>query len=96
MNGQYIAYVDRIVDQRDAVLLLEKEDETVGQLTVDVTDLPQDCRRERAFCEVTVDASEIRDASHRPDIERERRERISEKSERLANRPEDLNPEDLD
>ena len=95
MDGQYIAYVDRIVDERSAVLLLEENGETVGQRTVDVAQLPPECRHERAFCEVTVDGSEIYEVSHRPDIERERRERIKAKAERLANQPEDLDPEDF-
>lgn len=90
MQGTYIAYLDRIVDGTDAVLLLEDEGKTVDQLIVDVKELPSECQYEGALIEVKVSDKTLVEATHRPERERKRRERIRNKTEGLRKRPEDL------
>lgn len=51
----YTATLDRIVDEQRAVLLLENDAETVGQLTVERERLPVDGQYEGALFEVTAD-----------------------------------------
>lgn len=95
MNETYTAYLDRIVDGEDAVLLLEEDGETVDQFVVDVEALPTEGQYERAFFTVEVADGALLSARHRPDIEQRRRERIEKKSVRTKTPIDELDPEDL-
>lgn len=84
MNGTYTAYLDRIVDGTEAVLLLEEDGTTVDELILDVGTLPAAGQHERALFEVDVGDGELTAVEYLPEEERKRRERIKRKSERLG------------
>lgn len=81
-----LATLDRIVDGETAVLLLERDGETVDELTVDVVDLPDDGRHEGAIFEVTVEEGTVVDLEYRPETESDRRERAQDRFDRLSKR----------
>lgn len=84
MSEQFRAVVDRIVDDRHAVLLLEEDGETVDELAVDKSALPSDGRDERAILDVEVEDGELVDATYLPDETKDRLERAKEKFDRLS------------
>ncbi|WP_252699755.1 DUF3006 domain-containing protein [Natronosalvus vescus] len=86
MTETYTATLDRIVDGRTAVLLLEENGETVEQLDVDITKLPDEGQHEGAVLEITVEASEFCEAEYLPDVTQSRKESTQERLDRLSNR----------
>ncbi|WP_247002138.1 DUF3006 domain-containing protein [Halosolutus gelatinilyticus] len=80
------AVVDRIVDGRTAVLLLEAEGTTVDDLAVSVAALPEAGRHEGAVFAVSIEDGVLRELTYRPDEERGRRERAQERFDRLSRR----------
>ena len=97
MTERYTGVVDRIVDGETAVLLLE-DDETetvVAERVLDVDRLPEDGRHEGAVFDVELadDGDRLEAMTHRPAVERERREEAQDRfdrlSERLSDRDED-------
>lgn len=95
MVETYTAYVDRITDTGDAVLLLEEDGETVAELRVDVTELPRDSRHERAVLKVKLQNGALAESENLPAEEAQRRDRIREKMERTAVSLDDLDREDI-
>ncbi|MCU4740751.1 DUF3006 family protein [Halobacteria archaeon AArc-m2/3/4] len=71
--GRYLAVVDRIVDGRHAVLLLEDGDELVGQLVVSPDELPDVAERDVLL--VTLTDDDDLESARRLDGETERRKR---------------------
>lgn len=57
-DGTYTAILDRFEDDR-AVLLVEGEDELVGELVVDEDDLPEDGQHVDAVATVEVEDGEL-------------------------------------
>lgn len=88
-SGTYTGVVDRIVDGKTAVILLEADGETVEQLDVAVEELPDEGRHEGAIFELVVDDGEIRDWQYRPATERRRREEAQDRLDRLSERLDD-------
>ncbi|SFC70523.1 Protein of unknown function [Halobiforma haloterrestris] len=90
MTETYTATLDRIVDEGTAVLLLERDGETVEQRTLDVTRLPADGRHEGAVFTVTleggVECGDIETVEYRPGETESRRESIQERLDRLSSR----------
>ena len=84
MAETYTATLDRIVDGRTAVLLLEEDDETVDQLDVDVTTLPPEAQHEGAVLEITVEASELCEVEYLPEVTQSRKESAQERLNRLS------------
>jgi len=84
MTETYIATLDRIVDGQIAVLLLEDDDETVDQLDVDVTVLPEAGQHEGAVLEVTVENDGLAEAEYLPDVTDSRGEAAQERLDRLS------------
>lgn len=84
MDGTYTAYLDRITDINDAVLLLEQDGETVEEVRIDAKELPPEGQHERAVLKVTFVDGELVNAEHLPAEEKQRRKRIDEKMERTA------------
>lgn len=84
MNGIYTGVIDRIVDGKTAVILLEEDDETIGEVTVDAEEIPNEYRYESALLEVKIADGELVETAHRSKEERERRERVKEKLDRLG------------
>ena len=81
-----IGVVDRIVDGTTAVLLLEDDGKTTDQFDIPVETLPDAGQHEGALFKVEVADGEIADLAYQPERERERRERIEEKFDRLSKR----------
>lgn len=86
MSETHTAVLDRIVDGRSAVLLLEADGDVIDELVVTVDAVPEDGRHEGAVFEVTVDEGTLLDADYREDEERERRESTRERFDRLSER----------
>lgn len=86
MNGTHTACLDRIVDGKTAVLLLEDDGETVNQLTVDVEELPAAGRHERAIFKVETTGEDLVAAEYWPGEEEKRLEAAREWSERTGKR----------
>jgi hypothetical protein len=85
-DGTYTGVVDRIVDGATAVLLLEEDGEVVEQVNVDAETLPADARHEGALLECRLSEGTLAELEHRPSRERNRRERLQEKFDRLSKR----------
>lgn len=86
MNGTYVAVIDRIVDGKSAVLLVEEDGVPIEQVTLDVSEIPEDGRHDGALFDVTVEDDEVIDIDHRPEAEAARRNRLAEKFDRLSKR----------
>ena len=86
MNGTYTAAVDRIVDGKTAVLLLEVDGETAAQLDVPVDRLPEPARTDGGILSVTVEDGAFVEATYRPEETKERRESTRERLDRLSER----------
>ena len=86
MTDTYIATLDRIVDDTTAVLLLEEDGRTVDELTIDVERLPAEGRHDGAVFEVELADDSLQDVTYRPEAERERRERLQDRFDRLSER----------
>ena len=88
MSESYTAVLDRIVDGETAVLLLEADGDVVDDLSLAVDALPAAGRHEGAVFEVTVDRDEGRllEATYGADTERDRRESLQERFDRLSER----------
>jgi hypothetical protein len=85
-DGSFTCTVDRIVDDSTAVLLLERDDDVVDQLDIDAEALPADGRHEGASFDVDVSDGSVVALEYRPDRERERRERLQDRFDRLSER----------
>ncbi len=85
-DGTYTGVLDRIVDGKTAVVLLEADGEVHEELNVPVERLPEAGRHDGAVFDVTVEAGEAREFTHRPEVERERREDAQERFDRLSKR----------
>ena len=84
MDGTYTGVIDRIVDGKTAVVLLEADKETIGQVTVAAEEIPNEYRYESALLEVELNDGELIKTIHCPEEERKRRERVQEKLDRLG------------
>ncbi|MFA9416853.1 DUF3006 domain-containing protein [Natrinema sp. HArc-T2] len=95
MSETYTAVLDRIVDGETAVLLLEADGNVVDDLPVAVERLPAAGRHEGAVLSVTVDRDEGRllEATYRADTERDRRESLQDRFDRLSERLSDRGDE---
>lgn len=93
----YTAVLDRIVDDETAVLLLEDDetgdgveggagDNPVDERTVPVERLPAEGAHEGAVLHVAFEDDALREATYRPDEERDRRERTQDRFDRLSDR----------
>jgi hypothetical protein len=89
-DGDYTAVLDRFEEGRDgrlAVLVLERDAESVGDLVVDPDRLPADGRETDAVFDVRVRNGELRSATHRPEASRRRAEDAQSRFDRLSSRP---------
>lgn len=84
MNGTYTATIDRIVDQRTAVILLEEDGDVIEQLDVPVERLPDAAQREGIVITVVLEDSEIVSVEYEADATRERRDAAQERLDRLS------------
>ncbi|MES3517356.1 MAG: DUF3006 domain-containing protein [Natronomonas sp.] len=95
MVETHTAVVDRIVDGKTAVLLVERADSDansaeatdgtpVAEITLPAEELPTEGRHGGAVLEIDRDDGEVVAIRHRPAEERTRRDRIREKLDRLS------------
>jgi hypothetical protein len=89
-DGTYTAVLDRFEtgadDERLAVLMLEADGETVGDLVVGAADLPGDARHADAVLEVDVADGALASATYRPAETEERAEAAQDRFDRLSRR----------
>lgn len=82
-NGTVTAVVDRFEDDR-AVLVLERDGETAGQLVIDAERLPEDGRTVDAVLEVVLSEGAPTDVAFRPERTEHRAERAQRRFDRLS------------
>jgi hypothetical protein len=92
-DGSYTAVVDRFEvdadDRRLAVLLLEADGGTVGDLVVPAGELPSDARAADAVLSVEVVDGDMAAVEYRPDETDRRAEDAQSRFDRLSRRPGD-------
>jgi hypothetical protein len=92
-DGSYTAVVDRFEvdadDRRLAVLLLEADGGTVGDLVVPAQELPSDARATDAVLSVEVVDGDLAAVQSRPDETDRRAEEAQSRFDRLSRRPGD-------
>lgn len=83
MDGEYTAVVDRIVDDQQAVLMIEDGDETIDEMVIDTDRLPQNAT-ERAVLEVQIQNGSLTDMKYQPEQTEARLERAKERFDKLS------------
>lgn len=86
MDGTYTTVVDRFEGEQ-AVLLLEDEDETVGEMVVDQERLPEAGRHVDAVVTVEVADGRVVDSTYRERETEDRSERAQRRFDELSRRP---------
>ena len=89
MNGTFTATIDRIVDQRTAVILIEDDGDVVEQLDVPVERLPESAQKEGGVVTIELTDGEIDAIRYEPEQTRRRREAAQNRLDRLSNRLKD-------
>lgn len=84
MTESYIGAVDRIVDGKTAVILLEEDGEVIEQLNVPVEQLPDEAQEGGAILEVTVDDGDFVNAEYLAAETNQRKETARERLDRLS------------
>jgi len=85
MHGTYAAVVDRIVDGKTAVLLIEDGDEVIDQFDINTEELPEEVD-EGGVLTVEVDDNEITAMEYLEDETNSRRQAAQERFDRLSER----------
>ena len=83
MDGEYTAVVDRIVDDQQAVIMIEEGGETTDEMVIDADRLPQEAT-ERAVLEVKVQDDSLTDLEYLPEQTEARLERVQKRFDRLS------------
>ena len=91
----YVAVVDRF-EGDEAVLLLERDTEVVGDLVVPREALPPDARTQDAVLRVEIDDGALLDVQYDHEETEQRRDRAQSRFDRLAERPPDGDTTDTD
>ncbi|AUX09930.1 hypothetical protein AArcSl_2307 [Halalkaliarchaeum desulfuricum] len=86
IDGTYIGVLDRIVDGKTAVILLEADDEVQDQRDIPIERVPQEGRKEGSVLAVTVEGSQIEAIEYRPEETTQRREDAQNRLDRLGKR----------
>lgn len=82
-NGTFTAVIDRFEDDR-AVLVLERDGETAGELVIDAERLPDDGRKVDAVFEVVLSEGAPTDVAFRPERTEHRAESAQRRFDRLS------------
>ncbi|WP_222913046.1 DUF3006 domain-containing protein [Natrinema sp. SYSU A 869] len=85
-DGTYTAVVDRFEDSL-AVILLEDDGETVGEVVVDRERLPEDGRHVNAVLIVELEDEEVIDVTYKEQETVDRSERAQRRFDDLSQRP---------
>jgi hypothetical protein len=83
---EYTGVVDRFEGDQ-AVVILERDGSTVGEVVLDRDRLPQDARHLDAVLTVRVEDDELAGLSYRPDETDDRRESAQDRFDSLSRRP---------
>ncbi|WP_424016221.1 DUF3006 domain-containing protein (plasmid) [Halorientalis pallida] len=97
-DGTYTAAVDRFEDDL-AVLLVEDENDPIGELVVDEDELPTDGQHVDAVITVAVEDGELVEARYQAQETEARSEAAQSRFDRLSERPpetSDENSEDME
>ena len=86
LDGTYTGVIDRIVDGKTAVILLEADGEVRDQRDVLVGRVPEDARKEGSVLTVTIEGGEIERLEYRPVETEDRRESAQDRLDRLGSR----------
>lgn len=89
MNGTFTATIDRIVDGRTAVVLIEDDGDIAEQLDVPVEQLPESAQKEGGVVTVELTDGELDSIRYEPAETRRRREAAQDRLDRLSKRLED-------
>ena len=92
-DGRYAATVDRI-EEGLAVVLIERDGDVIDERTVPVDRVPEDARHDGAVLDVEIRDGQLRGISYDEERTEERRQRLQERFDRLAERPPDDEDED--
>lgn len=92
-DGEYTAVVDRF-EEDQAVLLLEADGETVDEIVVGATALPEDGRHANAVLDVEVVDGELVAVTYREEETETRSEKAQRRFDELSQRPPDSDDED--
>lgn len=92
-DGTYTAVVDRFEEEL-AVLLLEADDETVGEVVVDQERLPEDGRHVDAVLQVELEDDELVDATYEEAETTARSKEAQSRFDSLSQRPPTEDDED--
>ena len=85
MQGTYTAVVDRIVDGKTAILLIEDGDKVIDQFDINIEELPQEVD-EGSVLTVEVGDNEITAMEYLEDETDSRRQTAHERFDRLSER----------
>lgn len=85
-DGKYTAVVDRFEGDL-AVLLLERDGETVDDIPLPQTELPENGRHQDAVLHVSVEDGEVRNATYKAEETAQRAEHAQSRFDRLSQRP---------
>lgn len=77
--------IDRIVDDKKAVILIENDEKE--QIVTDKDNLPEDLRYAGCLIEFETEEGEITSVKHLKTEEKKRRKRLQRKFEKLSERP---------
>lgn len=89
-DGTYTAVLDRFEETQEtrvAVLVIEGEEGPLGDLLVELDDLPEEACHQDAVFEVTIEDEDLREVSYDESGTYERREGAQSRFDRLARRP---------
>ncbi|MFC5972923.1 DUF3006 domain-containing protein [Halomarina salina] len=84
-DGDYVAVLDRFEGDL-AVLLLEADEETVGDVSISVERLPEAAHHTDAVLHVTVEDGDLVDARYDEDETEARADRVQSRFDRLSRR----------
>jgi hypothetical protein len=95
MNGTYTAVVDRF-EADIAVLLLEADGETIAELTLRKTRLPDAAQHVDAVLTVELDDDELVAITYEPDVTEDRADAAQRRFDELSRRPPSEEDDDFD
>ena len=89
-DGTHTAVLDRFEDTQEsrvAVLVVEGDERSLGDLLVNPDALPEEARHQDAIVEITLEAGELREMTYDEREMTDRQERTQSRFDRLARRP---------
>ena len=91
-DGNYTGVIDRFEDDL-AVVLLERDGNTVDDIAIPQAELPVDARHQDAVLRVSVADGEIQQVTYEAEATDERTERAQSRFDQLSQRPSESEPD---